>query len=245
MIPLELKKDKYGLLYSDDIELVRQYSLPIDKRVFKHERYYISAFYPFKSTDEYIIKYSLTVFTKREIKKILEMLDTLVSKQKNVSNVDFPIGYYVFMKKLQGVVIKYYKDGVSLDNILLTKDIENVGKYYYHEEDNIHNLFMLFNDVLDLEYEMFENGIYYRDLNPGNLVLFNNKPKIIDFDYRYIRFDDVDCGLIDIMESYSLLLKEVLSNYKLIDGVEYISKDFDDAKEFTKKLENKVRRNIK
>ena len=36
---------------------------------------------------------------------------------------------------------------------------------------------------------MYENGIYYLDINPGNIVLSDNQIKLIDFDYYYVRFD--------------------------------------------------------
>ncbi len=242
MLPMELKRDKYGLLYTDDVELIRYGCLDIDKRVFENERYYTNKFYSFPSTDDYIIKFSETGFTRRERRKMLEMLDILVSKQKDVKDVDFPIGYYAFMKKFAGFIIPYYKNGIAYDQVLLSKDINELSKYYPHDEDGLHNMVLLLYDVLDLVQEMFDNGIYYSDINPGNIILTDEKVRLIDFDYRFVKFVNKDESLTKIMQCYKFLLNEVLENYKLAKDLAYIPSGFEDAKVFTKKMENKVRK---
>ena len=241
MIPTELKFDKDGLLYTNDRKILRKNSLLLDKRYFENERYYQNGFYALDSTNEYIVKYSYTTLTKQEREAYKEMLSNLVNIQNKITSVDFPIGYYRQRKKLMGLIIPYYQNGVSCDNIFSHKDIEELGKYYYHDEDNIHNLFLLLDNVLSLVYEIFENGVYYSDINPGNIILDDNKAKIIDFDPRFVKFDDKDKRLETIMTTYNWFLKEVL---KYLDILYYVDefKSFEGAYGYTKKLENVVRR---
>ena len=242
MLPYELRNDKDGLLYLQDDRILLHTPLFIDHREKCEERYYVNGFYRINSTDEYIIKYSYTVFTRKEIRQIKKMLETFVNKQNQVSMVDFPIGYFKSNGRLSGLIVKYYQDGMSLDNILRQNDLESLGKYYAHDDDIIHNIFKLFIDILDNVHEMFENDIYYMDINPGNIVLTNNTTKIIDFDYRFVKFDEKDRRLVSIMYAYVLLMKIVLVKYGLIDGIYEKLPNFEEAKSYTKKLENSIRR---
>lgn len=241
MIPVELKVDKEGLLYTKDKKIIRENSLLIDNRFFENDRYYQNGFYPLSSTDEYIVKYSYTPYMKQEREAYKEMLFNLVNKQKDVPDVDFPIGYFRHRRKLAGLIVPYYKNGISCDNIFKHQDINEIKQYYYHDEDDIRNLFLLLEDVLNLIYEMFENGVYYSDINSGNLVLTDNQVKIIDFDPRFVKFKDKDKRLEIIMMTYNWLIREVM---KYFDFPYYFVEDFQNfehVKVYTKKLENRVR----
>ena len=242
MLPFELKRDNDGLFYMDDSKILKCNSLSIDHRIDNEDRYDQYGFYRIFSTDEYIVKYAYNPYMKKERERIKNMLYLLQEKQDSIKSVDFPIGYYRRFLKLHGLIIKYYKDSVSCDSVIKSGDIEGLGKYYYHDEDNIHNLFLLFNEILNNIYEMFENGVYYRDVHPGNIVLYNNKAKIIDFDYRFIHFDDKDKNLNIIMSNYYLLLRTVLSKYSIFSDLNDNFNNFEQAKLFTKKLENNVRK---
>ena len=241
MIPMELKVDKEGLLYTEDKKLLQKNMLLIDKRHFENERYYQNGFYPLDSTNDYIIKYTYTPYTKKEREAYKEMLVNLNSKQKDIKNIDFPIGYFRQRRKLMGLIIKYYQNSISCDNIFKHQDIEEVGKYYYHDEDSIRNLFLLLDDVLKLVYEMFENGIYYSDLNSGNIVLDNNQVKIIDFDPRFVKFDNKDMRLKTIMSTYGWLIRDVVKYFDFPYHFDEGFNNFEEAHAYTKKLEDKVR----
>ena len=240
MIPLELKNDKEGLLYLEDDNIFRKHSLQIDKRN-NVDEYFKYVFYPVDSTDEYIIKYSCTVYTRKQIKLIKEMLFNLVCKQKNIKSVDFPIAYFYHMKRLCGLIVKYYKEGISVDNIIKLQDIESVGKYYYHDENNIRNLFMLYSELLNTIIELFDNDIFYVDLNPGNIVLYNNQVKLIDFDYRYISFNNKDKKIKTIIDSYLEFVRVTLNSF-YVSNYNNDCNDFRDVKRYLKKLENNVYR---
>ena len=242
MIPYELKRDKDGILYYEENDILRRRPLSIDKRESRYEKYYQNAFYPFRSTDDYIIKFSLTGFARKERREIKEMLANLIDKQKDIKSVDFPIGYFVHMKKLAGLIVKYYKDGVSCDNVFSTGLMDDLGKYYYHDEDSLHNLFLLFEEVLNIQEEMFDNGVYYMDTNAGNIVLSNNQVKIIDFDRRYVKFTDKDQSLKSIMYSYFFLIRSAMLYYECNESINNYCSSFKEAKVYTKKIENDLRK---
>ena len=236
-------KDKQGLPYIKDNEILKRHYLSVDEREIDEDRYDQYCFLALPETDDYMVKFSVTFYTRKEIKGIKEMLAMLIEKQKYINSVDFPIGYLEYYKRLSGLIIRYYKNSKSLDNIIKSKKIDDLKEYFNHDEDSIRNLFILFELVLDVEYEMFENGIYYRDFNPGNIMLYQNTPKIIDFDYIFINFKNKDFEIKRIMESYRRLLDEVLSVYGLMESVDFEGmKDFEGAKVYTKKLENYVRK---
>ena len=242
MLPLELKCDKNGLLYMEDRKVLKRASLLLDKRNVSN-RYYQNSFYRIDSTDDYIIKYSCNPFLKEDRKKMMIMLENLVAKQSQVPNVDFPIGYFRQWHKLRGLIVRYYQNGVSVDNIIQADDIKSLEKYYCYDADNIHNLFLLLQNMLDVVYEMFENGIYYTDINPGNFILVDNQVKVIDFDSRFVFFEnaDKDRSLFNIMYNYEMLLRRFLAAYDLYyDCLDEMFSNFEEAKVFTKKVENTI-----
>ena len=242
MLPRELLKDKNGLLYIQDDRIFLHSPLLLDHRKLSENRYYQNMFYSLPGTDEYIVKYSLTGLTRKERKDYLNMLAMLVSKQDMIKEIDFPIGYFKSCNRFAGLIIKYYKDAIPYNEILDKDDIELLKSVYMHDEDSIHNTFILFLDILEKAYEMFENGIYFSDYNPSNIVFLNNEAKIIDFDPRFIKFDDKDLGLHNVLGGYHYFLEKVLFRYKFLEELDEDFNDFDDAKRFIKKMENNIRK---
>ena len=147
-LPSEMQLDKHNLWYID-FDFTKGKLLNIDNRKYNPNRYFHNGFYKIPSTDDYIIKYSYTVFTRGQIKRIRNMLLMLMEKQKNVLNTDFPIGYCNCNNKLCGLIIKYYADSISLGELMLLKDLNQLMNYYMKDDDKIHNLFLLFNEVLN------------------------------------------------------------------------------------------------
>lgn len=237
MIPLELQKDSDGLLYLEDNDIFKKPCLNIDRRE-NIDEYYKTLFYPIPSTSEYIIKYNCREYTKRKILEIKEMLSTLIEKQKNIKSVDFPIAYFVYMNRLSGLIVKYYEESISCDNVFNLQDIEALGKYYYHDEDNIRNLFMLFNDILSILQELIANDVYYFDINPGNFVISNNQVKIIDFDYRFMHFEKKELPPKIVYSRYFSMIRKIL--YNLSNHLD--SNTIEETKVYMKKLENKIYR---
>ena len=242
MLPYELKEDKEGLLYIDGKELKHDIPLFLDHREFLHDRYYPCNYISIYSSNDYIIKNCVTVFTRKEIKEIKEMLKELIARQSLVPDVRFPIGYYKDRRKLSGLVVKYYKNAMSLCDLLDTPDLNELKKYYLHDEDNIRNLFFMLQDLLGLIYEMYNSGINYKGSYSDNVLLHENNVRVIDFKPSYVSFDHSDEEIKKIMYTYNRLLELVLKKYNLTQGLDEKLKDFDHAKTYMIKLENKVRK---
>ena len=140
----------------------------------------------------------------------------------------------------------FEKTTISFDESILNHCFPNgyqlLKSVYMHDEDSIHNTFILFLDILEKAYEMFENEIYFSDYNPSNIVFLNNEAKIIDFDPRFIKFDDKDLGLHNVLGGYHYFLEKVLFRYKFLEELDEDFNDFDDAKRFIKKMENNIRK---
>lgn len=242
MIPLELKIDKEGLLYYENDKLLMESPLRIGDWDSFEEKYYNYSFYDVLSNHDYIVKFCSTVYTRKERLAIKEMLKKLIAAQDRVKSVDFPIGYYVLNKRLYGTIIKYYPNALSLDKITEDRDINSLNKYYYHDDDSIHNLFLLFNDVLNSLMEMYNQSILYFDSNPGNIVLYNNEAKIIDFDFRFIKFDQNYYRLPYLFENYISLVKVILESYDIDDKVNGYYSNYEETKDYVKKLERVIRK---
>ena len=241
-IPYELKTDNDGLLYTDNFILLRQSPLNIDTRKYQEDKYYLNDFFPLYSTNDYIIKYCITRYTRKEIKALKEMLEVMTLKQSLIKKTDFPIGYFKHIRKLQGFIIPNYQDGMSYDHLLENADINEVKKYYHHDEDSIHNVFLMLLDVLDAINEMFDNGIYYSRFYSDDIVLHDNEAHLIDFDQFNVSFCEKDKKLISVMGYYLKLLNTTLKMFELSEGVSENLQNFEEAKTFTKKIENKVRK---
>ncbi len=241
MIPIELKRDKDGLLYTDDKNLIKD-NMFLDKReIDLDQKYFTHGYFRLNSTLDYIIKYSYTELTKNQSDEFKMMLYELVSKQKDVLKTDFPIGYFRERKKVNGLIIKYYPNGISLDNLLKEHDINLIKNYYYLDDDMVHNVFLMLENLIDNICEMFYNGVYYTDINLGNFILTDNEIKVIDFEPANVKFDNRDLRLRYILQYLSSLIFKVLKEYELDSSFRDKTLSFEETKKMVKKLENNAR----
>ena len=240
MFPTGLKIDRDGLRYLDDKTLIKN-NLLLDKRGLDLDnKYYTYGYFAIDSSLEYIIKYCYTTLTKGQSEKYKEMLANLVRERRTVRNTDLPIGYFRERNKLAGLIIKYYKDGISFDK-LLKEDLSLLSNYYLHDEDIIHNLFLLFLDIVTNIEEMFDNRIYYTDINPGNFILTDNRVKIIDFEPDNVKFDERDKRLRNIIWLLYVFINKTIANYKLESTIRDNNASLGEVKVYIKKLEDNVR----
>ena len=241
-LPYEIKTDKDGLFYIDSKEIRERLPLHLDTREPLYEKYYPHSFYKITSTRDYLIKYCITVFTRKEIKELKNMLDIMKMKRGYIKKTDFPIGYFKDGRRLSGLIVPSYIGGLSFDHILEDHDFEELKDYYLHDEDDLHNLFLVLEDVIDAVYEMFENNIYFSHFYSDDIMLYNNEVKMIDFNHHTVFFNDKDKRFESAIKCIMRILNEMLENFNLSEKVNENIQSFEEAKKFTKKIENKVRK---
>ena len=174
-----LKKDMRGLFYSSDNKELSNRFMELDRR---EEVDKPSNFYKLNFTDDYIIKKPIARINTKDRIAYKYMLSTFSKTQDKITCTEFPIGYYKEKGKLSGLLVKYYPNGISLNQIMQNGDLSLLKKYYSHSDNDIRNLFLLFEECLDCINEMRLNRINYTDIVPNNIVIDNNQVRIIDFD---------------------------------------------------------------
>lgn len=235
-VPMEAKRDYNGLFYIDN-DYFKQYPLYFDNYIEKNER---SSFYELISTSDYIIKCG----RKLNRKKVINMLLKFKEYQEYIKKTDFPIGYYEEDNIIKGLIIPYY-NSPSLLNIKRTHDLGELSKFYYHDDNSIHNLYLLCLDIIDIIEEMYCNEIYYTDIHDGNFVFKDNNVKLIDFDPNLVFFSDNKKR-----ENYNYMMYwceniiYTLTKYFNLEDLAYRKiNSFDKMRTYVKKIENRVTKN--
>ena len=241
---LPFKLDKKGIWYLDSSDIItkeivfprynnRPYERPYENR---------THFYTIDGIDDYIIKdctmYPLLFNRSRNLK----LLQELVKRQKDFSNIDFPVAYYKGHEMLKGIVIPYYKDSVSLNELIYFKGFNKLKEYYNHDNNEINNVVNLLLDILKLIITMYKKGIYYVDINSSNFLVYNNIIKVIDFEPDHVFFSDRNNWHLNrILKNYELLVYNVINKFNFKPVLFHSGDDFYDTelnvKILTKRLE--------
>ena len=205
MIPIECKMDNYGFLYLDE-----EYHFK-NKIMYDESRNTKSIFFKIDSTDEYVVKYHKEKLNRREVLRMLFHFYNV--KNNSLNNIDFPIGYYKENNHIKGLIVYNYQDAVSLRQVIINN---NLSCYYNHSLNEQENVLLLLNDILKIIEDLYNNGIIYTDINPGNFIIYKNEVKIIDFDPRYLFYeDDEDCYLKKTMANYRDLVNYVCEKFSV------------------------------
>ena len=200
-----LKVDRSGLSYLDanDIKIEPFRFVEIGKKV-EDKR----TFYKVEGINDYIIKDTTMIpfLFNRSVNR--NLLRKLVNKQKELPEIGFPIGYYSCHGKMNGTIIPYYPESLSIRKFIYLYDFENLKEYYNHDSDDIDNLIRLLLEILEIVRKMKDKQVYYTDINTGNFVIHNNEVKVIDFDPGYVLFENNDC-CERILKNYAILVERV------------------------------------
>ena len=112
-------------------------------------------------------------------KKDLEMVALLQSKQSNIKLSEFPTGIVTMNGRVIGQEIPYYKNSQNLYD-------------FASKENEYIKPTTIYIQILNILKELYENGIYYKDVHSGNFCILDSNieneklVKIIDFDPNYI-----------------------------------------------------------
>ena len=238
---LPLRLDRKGLCYLEAGDV------SCKEIVFRHHNNkpyeYQAHFYTIDGTDNYIIKdctmYPLLFNRKRNLK----LLKELINRQKYFTNIDFPIAYYKSYQMLKGIVIPYYKDSLSLYELLYFSSFSQLKEHYNHESNEIDNLISLLLDILELISTMYYKGMCYVDINSSNFVFYKNNVKVIDFEPSRIYFKDRDDWYLKrILSNYELLVEGVSRRYNFKPLLFNAGDDFYSAEESVKGLKRRLER---
>lgn len=173
------------------------------------------------------------------------LLQKLLSFKDLFPYCDFPNGYVLDNKEIVGMILpNYSSNSVSFQNVCIKDSLNELKNYLLRDSDNIHNVFLIYLEILDMIEKMYENGLVYYDINEGNFIFDNNKIKIIDFDYEKIGFIRTKSNLNGLLNNYLEMVNRVNSEYNLSKISNNISKtSFSSVRNKIIKLENSVRKN--
>ena len=196
-----MKTDNLGIPYFDESDKGEQIFCTLPKSRYKKTTN--SYFCKLLTLKDYIIKYS-----KNEINKddYLQMLKIFQETKNEITLTDFPIGYYEEEGILKGTIIPYYQDSISLLQTTENRNLADLKKYYYHDDDDLHNLYVLLNNILDILEELQNNNISYLDSNPSNFLIKDNQIKLIDFDPKYIKYGINKQNISDLLSRFDDLI---------------------------------------
>ena len=246
MYPSDMFFDDYAIgfidISNDDLTLneikFNNLDLICEKKILKN------AFYEMSSTSDYILKINKNKSVNDV--SLRQMIEKLCKMQYLIDNIDFPIGYVKNKNNIVGQIIRYYANSKSFKIVNLTESLEDLQKYIYLDDDSLHNLFLIFLNILEKIESLFENGISYLDIHSGNIVFYKNEIKLIDFEPCYISFSKIRYYQQQVIYNYTRLVNTILNNFFIEENLQIISSmnSFKDIKHKVKCLENNVRNSI-
>lgn len=229
--------DSRRLLYFNELSKGKEIIFPNTQT--KKNQNDKSKFYELLKYEKYLIKYSLNELKCEDIFTMLTIFSELKDK---IILTNLPIGYFQEKELLKGTIVPYYRDSISLYQITKDKNLNELINYYYHDDNKLHNLYLLFNDILDILEELQNNGISYFDSNPGNFILKDNQVKLIDFDPKYLKYGITNENIKETLSRFDDLLFHTHLNLRLDNLSIYKAKDFQTMRKHLIKLENKIRK---
>ena len=232
-----MNTDRFGLYYFDENSKGNEIIFP--PSLTKKDKESKSKFYELLTIKNYLIKYSQNELNYKEIYKMLKLF---LESQSNITLTDLPIAYYQENTKLKGTIIPYYQNSISLYRIINNNNLKYLQNYYHHDNDKLHNLYLLLNDILNILEELANNNIIYLDTNISNFVIKNNQIKLIDFEPQYIKYETNNANIKRLLSSFDDLLYAICSKLKLDNLAIYNSKSFKNTRNYLIKVENKIRK---
>ena len=229
--------DRFGMYYFDENTKGNEIIFP--PSLTKKDTENKSKFYELLTIKNYLIKYSRKELNYKEIYKMLKLF---IESQSKIALTDLPIAYYQENMKLKGLIVPYYQNSTSLYQIIKNNNLNDLYKYYFHDDDKIHNLYLLLNDILDVLEELSNNNILYLDTNASNFIIENNQIKLIDFEPQYLKYEINKENIKRLLTNYDDLLYTICLNLKLDNLAIHNSKNFKNMRNYLTKLENKIRK---
>lgn len=221
-------QDNQGIFYLDSKTIkTKEFHFNEIKSAYSRQR----KFYYIEGVDDYIIKDTTKLpffFNGTRTKLILK---NFMNVQNEFNDIDFPIGYFIDNNKIEGTVVPYYKNSISIKKLITIYSLEELKKYYYYDDNDNINLINMCLEILDLIERMYQKNIVYTDINAGNFLVYNNTVKIIDFEPDYVYFTKHKQKYYKLLLSnYTVLIDYIWRRYKYNDVIYNSGESFDDAR---------------
>ena len=200
----DFKKDENGALFLRVSDVKKNSLIDVDERFFADIALTArkSEFYPVamrtengNSGIEWVAKLNTSISNSRGAKDQQGMIAYLsvLAQQGLVKRTDLPIAYVTSgfgYNDYRGEVFRYYPRGIALYQIMAQRKIDSIKNYYRHDDDSEINLLLLIREYVKNLLELWQCGIIYFDFNEGNIIIDENKVKIIDWDNNYVFWDN-------------------------------------------------------
>lgn len=242
MYPLEMKFDNNNIGYIDINNIILERKQFINQDYDSKEIILVKKDFYLTNSKDYLLKINKNI--DKNDARLHELTVQLINKQCEIKNVDLPIGIVLNNQDVIGQIIRYYNNSKSLKSICLNEDLESLQKYIYRDDDSLHNLFLVYLEVLNILEELFENNISYLDVNGGNFVIYNNQVKIIDFEPEYISLKKMRYNEHIILNNYLETLGHLIKALGINEYYDCVMSDKEFSKIRTKVIdfENRIRR---
>jgi tRNA A-37 threonylcarbamoyl transferase component Bud32 len=103
-------------------------------------------------------------------------------------------------------------------------------------------MFILYNEILDIIEELYDNNIDYYDSNSTNFVFKDNNVHLIDFDYKHISYKNNRKSLYKVLIGIDDLVDRMNNRFLAHDEFIYFPRSFNSMRKHLVKLENRIRK---
>lgn len=227
-------KDNNGLLYFDESSRGEEICFNIPRNSEKK-----SIFYKFKDDPDYIIKKSLISINEEELLYMLSKFNEIIDM---VHKTKLPTMYYKENDITSGSIVYHFEEAKTLYEISKSKKLDKLMEVYKKDDDELHNLFILHNEMLDILEELYDNGVCYFDSNSTNFVFKDNNVHLIDFDPKYIYYGQKKKYLLQTLLSFDGLIDKIDNRLINYDEYLYFPVSFNGFRKHLVKIENRVRK---
>lgn len=133
-----------------------------------------------------------------------DLILSLQKRQPKVKLTEFPTGIVTIEDKIIGQEMPFYEGYQNIDKFLQGDSSLLVTHYYL--------------EIIKIVKELCDNGIYFYDLHPGNVVVSGKNVRIIDFESTFLDIDPKDAD-----ESYDrvlVYLKVLINRLNELKGID-------------------------
>ena len=156
------------------------------------------------------------------------LIQELQSRKDGIKLTDLPFGVVTLEGRIIGQQIPYYPNHLSL--------------YEYFKNNQINDPYEIYLSMLDILKELFDNNIIYFDNHAKNFLINDNQLKLIDFDYDYILFNNINMRCLKTMlDNYIYTINLLNRIYTNTDNTMFEQTNtFSEAYDQVKSLQRKI-----